>query len=523
MSAALPKGWAWIAVEDLAGTRSDITDGPFGSNLKTEHYTAFGPRVIRLQNIGDGVFVDEVAHIAESHFENLRKHEARPGDVIVAMLGEHLPKACLVPEGLGEAIVKADCVRLRPNAKIANPRFITFGLNSEVLRRQADALRHGVGRPRLGLKWFRTLRFPLAPLQEQERIADSLDSFLSRLDAAVAGLERAKEKLKAYRASILKAAVEGRLVPTEAELTRVENREYEPGDILLKRILAERRRRWEQGEAAGKMPNDVRWKARYGEPSAPAVDDLPHLPEGWCWASVEQVGDVLLGRQRAPQYLTGRWSRPYLRVANIKDDRVDLGDVQQMDFDDTHFAKYRLQPGDILVSEGQSPHLCGQSAIYRGGVEGLCFQKTLHRFRAVSGGPTPEFAQVVFRANVRLGVYKAVASITTNIAHLTLEKFKESRFPLPPAAEQERIVREVQRLDSIADSIERQLEIEKTRVQRLRQGILAWAFEGRLVNQEPNDEPAAQLLDRIRAGRTTPARKSRASRASRQLANRDNA
>jgi type I restriction enzyme S subunit len=285
----------------------------------------------------------------------------------------------------------------------------------------------------------------------------------------------------------------------------------------LKRILIERRRRWEEAQHASlttsaKAPTNNKWKAKYEEPSGPATTRLPQLPQGWCWATVDQVGEVLLGRQRAPQYLTGRYSRAYLRVANIKDDRIELDDLEEMDFNPTHFSKYQLQPGDILVSEGQSPHLCGQSAIYKGGVDGLCFQKTLHRFRPVMGGPSSEFAQIVFRANVRLGVYKAVASITTNIAHLTLEKFKESRFPLPPLREQERISMEVQRLLSVVDAQENQVSLEQKRLARLRQSILKWAFEGRLVDQDPRDEPADRLLERIRAQRSSPSVKKGKSR-----------
>jgi type I restriction enzyme S subunit len=310
-------------------------------------------------------------------------------------------------------------------------------------------------------------------------------------------------------------------VPTEAELARAEGRGYEPAAELLKRILAERRRRWEEAElarltAAGKPAKDDEWKARYQEPEEPKQGALPRLPEGWCWSTVEGVGDVLLGRQRAPQYLTGRHSRPYLRVANIKDDAIDLTDVGQMDFDPAHLGKYRLQPGDILVSEGQSPELVGQSAIYRGGIDGLCFQKTLHRFRPALPGPSSEFAQIVFRAHVRTGIFSAVASITTNIAHLTLEKFKAAPFPLPPAAEQDRIVQECQRLMTLADDVEYLAGASGQRSGRLRQSILKWAFEGRLVDQDPSDEAASVLLGRIQqerapAGET--AAKSRKARA----------
>src|SRR5438552_9383108 len=134
----LPPGWTWVPVEALAANEpSALTDGPFGSNLKTSHYTENGPRVIRLQNVGDGSFNDEKAHILQGHFEQLRKHEAKANDVVIAMLGAELPRACLVPEYIGLAIVKADCARLRVHPRLAVPGFVAAGLNSWSVRRQA--------------------------------------------------------------------------------------------------------------------------------------------------------------------------------------------------------------------------------------------------------------------------------------------------------------------------------------------------------------------------------------------------
>lgn len=368
------------------------------------------------------------------------------------------------------------------------------------------SLGKGGAQPNISQGVLKAFEFTIAPLPEQRRIVAALDSYFSRLDDASATLERVQRNLERYRASVLKAAVEGRLVPTEAQLARKEGRSYEPASELLKRILVERRRKWEEAELAkmiakGKPPKDDRWKVKYVEPTPPETEGLPELPEGWCWASVDAVGDVLLGRQRAPQYLTGRFTQPYLRVANIKDDRIDFSDVETMDFDDEHFAKYRLRSGDILVSEGQSPELLGQSAIYRGEQESLCFQKTLHRFRPFDCGPSSEFAQLVFRSHVRNGVFMRLGSITTNIAHLTLEKFKASPFPLAPISEQRRIETETARLLSIADALETLGKSDSVRVTRLRQSILKWAFEGRLVDQDPSDEPASVLLDRIRSER----------------------
>lgn len=438
-------------------------------------------------------------------------------DVLVSMTRPNLNAVAQVPESLGGAVASTGFDVLRAVGVL--PEWIYYRVQSRAFVLDVCSSVQGVVYPAIRPADVRRHELPVPPRAEQVRIVESLESHLSRLDAAVASLERAEAKLKAYRASVLKAAVEGRLVPTEAELARKEGRSYEPAGVLLERMLGERRRRWEEAEVsrtrvAGKTPKDDKWKAKYKEPEQPDTSNSSGLPDGWCWATVDQVGDVLLGRQRAPQFLTGKCSRPYLRVANIKDDRIELDDLEEMDFDARHFEKYRVQPGDILISEGQSPHLVGQSAIYRGKVDGLCFQKTLHRFRPFEYGPSSEFAQVVFRAHVSMGLFKAVASITTNIAHLTLEKFKRSRFPLPPAAEQDRMVADMERRMSVAEAAEHQIAADRVRLMRLRQSILKWTFEGKLVDQDPADEPADMMLARIRAERgavgTGPHKKPRA-------------
>ena len=131
---------------------------------------------------------------------------------------------------------------------------------------------------------------PVPPLPEQHRIVAAIETQFTRLDAAVAALQRVQANLKRYRASVLQAACEGRLVPTEAELARAEGRSYEPADQLLQRILQERRAKWEAEQLAdmkakGKVPKDDRWKSKYREPVKPDTSELPELPEGWVWAS----------------------------------------------------------------------------------------------------------------------------------------------------------------------------------------------------------------------------------------------
>jgi len=177
-------------------------------------------------------------------------------------------------------------------------------------------------------------RFPLlvAPAAEQTRIVEKLEELLSDLDAGVAELKAAQKKLAQYRQSLLKAAVEGALT---AEW-RAKNPPTETGAQLLERILIERRARWEAKQLAKFKEQDKtppnNWQKKYPEPVQPDTRDLPELPEGWVWSSVEATGEVQLGRQRAPQFHSGDNMVPYLRVANVFENHIDIMDVMEMHF-----------------------------------------------------------------------------------------------------------------------------------------------------------------------------------------------
>jgi type I restriction enzyme, S subunit len=200
----LPSGWAQATVGEVA----DLTDGPFGSNLKTAHYTETGPRVIRLQNIGDGVFRDEHAHIDQARYDRLIKHAVKPGDIVAASLGESAPRACLVPGWLGPAIVKADCIRVRAHEGI-DPGFLMSMLNSPPVRAQAASSIKGVGRPRLGLGGIKRLAIPVPPAGEQRRIVAEIEEQFSRIDAAERSLTQAKRRLTPMRNAILACSSAG--------------------------------------------------------------------------------------------------------------------------------------------------------------------------------------------------------------------------------------------------------------------------------------------------------------------------
>ncbi|HMP90634.1 MAG TPA: restriction endonuclease subunit S, partial [Kiritimatiellia bacterium] len=211
----LPEGWVWASVAQLGSPElNSITDGPFGSNLKTKHYTESGPRVIRLQNIGDGIFVDVYAHISKEHFNSLQKHRIHTGDIVIAGLGENPPRCCIIPEFVGPAIVKADCIRFKPHSCVLT-KFVNCALNSDPVRRRTKNIVHGVGRPRLNLGEIKSIVIPLPPLAEQTRIVAEVERRLSVVDEMESVVSANLQRSQRLRQAILQKAFAGELIAKE--------------------------------------------------------------------------------------------------------------------------------------------------------------------------------------------------------------------------------------------------------------------------------------------------------------------
>ena len=205
----LPEGWVWASVDQLAAPElNSITDGPFGSNLKTEHYQESGPRVIRLQNIKDGEFADEYAHISPTHFERLRKHEIQAGDLVIATLGDNPPRACIIPAFVGAAIVKADCIRFKPHSALT-VAYLKAALNCQPTRKRVKNVLHGIGRPRLSLGEIRAIALPIPPETEQHRIVAEVDRRQSLLREIEAQADTNFKRAERLRQSILGKAYAG--------------------------------------------------------------------------------------------------------------------------------------------------------------------------------------------------------------------------------------------------------------------------------------------------------------------------
>ena len=466
----LPKKWKWVPLGEIL---TNIIGGGTPSKSNPSYWQGKIPW-LTIKDMRTRRPIDSIDHISEAAVKESSTNII-PADTVIIATRVGLGKVVRVPY---DATINQDLKALIPKAGI-DKSYLEYWIVS--IADYLESIGSGTTVKGIRLETLREIPFPLAPPEAQKQIVAEIEKQFSRLDEAVASLKRIQANLKRYKAAVLKAAVEGKLT----EQWRKGHPDVEPADQLLKRILTERRAKWEAEELAkmkakGIKPKDDSWKKKYKEPAEPDTANLPELPEGWVWATYDQTGTLNLGRQRAPKYHFGPNMRQYLRVQNVFEDRIDLSDVMEMDFPPSDFEKYELKSGDMLLNEGQSPELLGRPAIYRGELPGACFTNTLIRFRAVTG-VSVEFALLVSRYYMRARRFLEEGSITTNIAHLSLGRLATIEFPLPCLTEQQTIVAEAERLISVTEKIEVTIKTNLKRAERLRQTILQQAFSGGLV------------------------------------------
>ena len=336
---------------------------------------------------------------------------------------------------------------------------------------------------------LREFSVPLPPLTEQQRIVAKIEGLFTRLDAGVAALRATQAQLRRYRQSVLKAAVEGQLT---AEWREAHRDELEPASALLERIRVERRAKWEaeqlaKMEARGKPPKDDKWKAKYKEPPAPDTSELAGsagLPEEWVWATVGQVAEIVLGQSPpSSTYNKKGVGLPFYQG------KTEFGPMYPTPHKWCSEPKKIAQKGDVLISV-RAPvgptNICPAKS---------CIGRGLAAIRGQGGIGSP-FLLYFMRAFEAIIAGKGTG---TTFKAITGDQLKEFSIPIPPLAEQHQVVQEVERLLSVADEVEKTVERSLRQAERLRQSILKRAFEGRLVPQDPNDESASVLLERIRA------------------------
>lgn len=327
---------------------------------------------------------------------------------------------------------------------------------------------------------------PIPPTNEQRRIVEKLEELLSDLDAGVATLRQALAKLKRYRQAVLKAAVEGEL---SREWREANKHRLEPASKLLERILAERR---------SKSSGDK----KYREPEPPNTSELPELPEGWVWATIGQVlAEGMCNGLSVKASDTPTETRA-LRLNAMTEQGFDYGEYRYLPVRLDEVADLLVEENDFFVSRGNgSLHLVGRGTLAQPAPFKVIFPDTMIRLRFDEKLRGTRWIPSIWHSRfIRRQIERRVKT-TAGIWKVSQPQLASIVFPLPPLQEQAYIVAEVDRRLSEADRLEATLQANLKRAERLRQAILKKAFSGELVPQDPNDEPASVLLERIRASR----------------------
>lgn len=450
----LPSGWAEATIHELATTS-------LGKMLDAKQQTGSHPTsYLRNVNVRWGGFdLTDVAQMDIAPHE-LERVLAEAGDVIACEGGE--PGRAAVWRGEPIALQKA-LHRVRPREGVC-PEYLAFALRAQASDHTLDALFTGTTIKHLPQEKLRQVSVPLAPTSEQQRIVDAIHEAFSKLDAGEAGLRTVRQLLKLMRDAILAAAVTGRLVPQDLTDT--------PATKLLAELGIE-----------------------------PASDSAADVPPTW---TVVPLGALLaepLANGRSVRSREGGF--PVLRLTCLDGGRIDLSERKDGEWDAATAAPYLVRKGDFLVSRGNgSLDLVGRGGLVVDEPDPVAYPDTLIRVRVPEFLLEPSLLALVWNSAAVRRQLEVQARTTAGIYKVNQGMLNDVRLPLPPREEQTRIVVEVERQFSFIDACERAVDVGLARSAGLRRSVLKAAFEGRLVPQDPSDEPATVLLERIRAERS---------------------
>lgn len=431
----LPLGWVQTTLDQVArwgsgGTPSRSNLGNYGGGIPWIKTGELGPRVV----------CSSEETLSEQGLANSSAKLFPKGAIAIAMYGATIGKTSIL--GI-DATTNQACAVAIPDHGLINRDFLFHYLCSQ---REAfvDAGKGGA-QPNISQGVIREWPVPIAPLPEQKRIADKLDTLLARVDACRERLARVPAILKRFRQSVLAAATSG-------ELTR-------------------------------------EWREEKG------------IIFDWHHATLASIGNCTGGITKNSSRANAPIMKPYLRVANVYANKLSLDEIAEIATTTEEFARTRLQPGDVLIVEGNgSIDQIGRAALWRGEVNECAHQNHLIRWRS-RGLVNPEFVLYWLLSPAGRESLVEFAKSSSGLHTLSLSKVSTVPLRVPSLEEQSEIVRRVGELLSVANQTERIVAAATSRVERTTQSTLAKAFRGELVPQDPNDEPASALLARVKAAR----------------------
>ena len=483
----IPIHWSWTTLGEI----SDVIGG--GT-----------PKTKERDNFDDG----QIPWITPSDLSGYSEKHISHGQRNITEKGLVTSSAKMIPEGtvLFTSRAPIGYVAIAKNPVCTNQGFKSFMLHSDSIlpdyvywylkgsKSLAESFASGTTFLELSGAKAKQIPIPIAPFYEQKRIVAEIEKQFSRLDEAVKNLNRVKANLKRYKAAILKAAVEGRLT----EEWRKNHPDIESADKLLERILTERRKKWEEAELAkmkakGKVPKDDKWKKRYKEAELSREEYTFQIPETWAWSNLGQVAwSVKDGPHYSPKY--SKSGIPFISGGNIRPEGIDFSTAKYISKELHAELSERCKPelGDLLYTKG------GTTGIAHINTETRDFNVWVHvAVLKLVDSVDPFYLQHVLNSP---HCYRQSQTYTHGVGNqdLGLTRMIFITIPLPPLDEQKIIVRMIEEKSTIISEIEKQVDSTSKRADRLRQSILKKAFSGQLVPQNPKDEPASELLKRIK-------------------------
>lgn len=434
----------------------------------------------------------------------------RKGDVLYGKMRPYLNKVWVAEF---EGLCSAEFL-VFPKRNGLNSQFLAFRFNAEDFVAFANGQVSGE-RPRIDFEKLSHFPIQLPPATEQQRIAAKLNDALSAVVRAEAAAHRAQERLVRYRAAVLEAAVIGELTRTWRD-AQSKDGNLQNGEVVLERLLATRRDRWEQAElkrlrGKGKIPKDDQWKSRYPEPVRPDVTDLPNLPETWVWTSLEAIAEIGSGISVSQNRLVqNAVELPYLRVANVLRGYLDLSEMKTIRVEKDRVSAFLLHVGDILFNEGGDRDKLGRGWIWEGQLRECVHQNHVFRARPIDSSLVN--AKLVSHWGNTFGqrFFLKYGTQTTNLASINQGVLSKLPVPIAPIDEQAEILFEVTRRLEAADGLASSLERQLSRAHVARESLLREAFAGNLVPQDPDEGSASALLESMRVAREAETQKKKA-------------
>ena len=450
---SLPSGWLWKPFGEV------VTHSQNGVSKRRSTNGAPTP-VLRLADIREGEVDESSPREIKLSDQELSKYALRDGDLLcVRVNGSRSLTGRLVYFRSRKVWAYCDhFIRFHVKSEVADSKYLAHYFNTEAVRRYLG--KHMVstaGQNTVSQGTMLGVAVPFAPVNQQRDIVAEIEKQFSRLDEAVANLKRVRANLKRYKAAVLKAAVEGKLT----EDWRKQHPDVEPASKLLERILAERRAKWNG-------------RGKYKEPAKPEAGTLPLLSNSWIWTVFEQISiRVTVGHVGPMKHEYVSKGIPFLRSQNIRENKFDPEGLLFISPDfHSKLSKSVIRSGDLAVVRSGS---VGVTCVIPDTLgEANCADLVL-----IQGplGLVPQFGAYYMNSMAKRHIEAGKVGIA--LTHFNTRSVAALPVPLPPLAEQERIVSEVERRLSVIEELEAAVRANLTRADRLRQSILSQAFSGR--------------------------------------------